>query len=53
MKAARKLRNLQRPQALIDYVREFLTPRSGSKPDAPGLVAAPACDGASSPWSWS
>src|SRR3954451_25495625 len=27
MKAARKLRDLQRPQSLIDYVRQFLTPR--------------------------
>jgi hypothetical protein len=26
MKAARKLRNLQRPQSLIDHVRQFLTP---------------------------
>ena len=26
MKAARKLRNLQQPQSLIGYIREFLTP---------------------------
>jgi hypothetical protein len=27
MKAARKLRRLQRPRALLDYVRQFLTPQ--------------------------
>ena len=27
MKAARKLRNLQQPRSLIDYVRQFLTPQ--------------------------
>jgi hypothetical protein len=27
MKAARKLRDLRRPQSLIDYVRQFLTPQ--------------------------
>jgi hypothetical protein len=28
MKAARRLRQLQQPQSLIDYVRQFLTPRA-------------------------
>src|SRR5450631_4193287 len=27
MKAARKLRNLQQPQSLMDFVRQFLTPQ--------------------------
>jgi hypothetical protein len=27
MKAARKLREMQRPESLLDYVRQFLTPQ--------------------------
>ena len=27
MKAARKLRNLQQPRSLLDFVRQFLTPQ--------------------------
>jgi hypothetical protein len=46
MKAARKLRNLQQPRSLLDFVRQFLTPQvfKQARQAVPGKRSAPRWD---------